>query len=144
MRKYLLPVAVLATLVGASNANAASANANFNAKVKLNATCTISASDLNFGTLPGLIAGTETASSNVAVTCSKNTAYTLALSAGTGAMIGVTTPADTVAYSASFSGASSGTGNGSVQNFGVSGTLAVQATPSAQDYAEVRTVTVTY
>jgi spore coat protein U-like protein len=143
MRKYLLPVAVAAVLVGATNANAATATANFTAHVKLNATCTVSATTLEFGTLPGLIVGGETATSNVSVTCSKNTAYALSLSAGT-TMVGVTTPADTVTYSAAFAAATTGTGNGSAQAFTINGTLAAQATPSAQDYSATRTVTVTY
>jgi spore coat protein U-like protein len=144
MRKYLLPVAVAAVLVGASGAIAATANSNFNAHVKLNATCIVSATTLEFGTLPGLIVGGETATSNVSVTCSKNTAYALSLSAGSGSMVGVTTPADTVSYSAAFAAATTGTGNGSAQAFTINGTLAAQATPSAQDYNETRTVTVTY
>jgi spore coat protein U-like protein len=143
MRKYLLPVAVAAVLVGASGAIAATANSNFNAHVKLNATCAVSASSLDFGTLPGLIAGGETATSNVSVTCSKNVGYALSLSAG-GSMVGVTTPADTVSYSAAFAAATTGTGNGSAQAFTINGTLSAQATPSAQDYNETRTVTVTY
>jgi spore coat protein U-like protein len=143
MRKYLLPVAVAAVLVGASNANAATATGNFTAHVKLNAACTVTATNLDFGTLPGLILGTETATSTVSVTCSKNAAYTLALSAGT-TMVGVTTPADTVTYGAAFAATPSGTGNGAAQSFTINGTLPAQATPSAQDYNATRTVTVTY
>jgi spore coat protein U-like protein len=143
MRKYFLPVTVAAVLFGASNANAVTtATGNFTAHVKLNATCTVSATILEFGAL-GLITGAETATSTVSVKCTKGSAYTLALDTGT-TMVGVTTPADTVAYTASFAAATAGTGNGNVQTFTINGALPVQATPSAQDYNATKTVTVSY
>jgi spore coat protein U-like protein len=143
MNKYLLSVAVVSALVGVSGAHAVTAQGNFAAKVKLNATCIVSATDLNFGTLAGLIAGTETATSTVSVKCSKSTGWTLSLDAGSGAMAGLTTATDTVAYSASLA-STTGTGTGATQSVVINGTLAVQNTPSAQDYSETRTVTVTY
>jgi spore coat protein U-like protein len=143
MRKYFLPVTVAAVLFGASNANAATATGNFTAHVKLNATCTVSATNLEFGTLPGLITGAETTTSTVSVKCTKGSIYTLALDTGT-TMVGVTIPADTVTYTASFAAATGGTGNGNVQTFTINGALPVQATPSAQDYNATKTVTVSY
>ncbi len=143
MQKYLLPVVALAAIFGTSQANAATATANFNAHVKLVAACTMSATALDFGTLPGLILGTETTTSTLTVKCTKGAAYTLALSAGSGAMSGVTTPADKVTYTATLA-STSGTGNGAAQSITINGSLAAQATPSAQDYSETRTVTVTY
>ncbi len=143
MRKYLLPIVAFAAVVGANQAQAATATANFNAHVKIVAACTTSATALDFGTLPGLILGTETATSNLTVTCTKGAAYTLALSAGSGSMSGVTTPADKVTYTASLA-STSGTGNGLAQTVVINGALSAQATPSAQDYSETRTVTVTY
>ena len=143
MRKYLLPLAAAAAVFGANQAIAATATANFNAHVKINAACTTSATALDFGTLPGLILGTETTTSTLTVTCTKNAAYTLALSAGTGFMSGAVTATDKVAYTATLVGAG-GTGSGSAQTFTINGSLSAQSTPSAQDYNETRTVTVTY
>jgi spore coat protein U-like protein len=141
VRKYFLFIAVV--LVGSSSAEAATTNRNFTSHVKLNATCTVSATILDFGTVLGPIVGTETTTSTVSVKCSKNAPYSLALSAGT-RMVGVTTPADTVRYRAVFAAATTGTGNGLAQAFTIRGTLRVQATPSSQDYVATRTVTVTY
>jgi spore coat protein U-like protein len=141
VRKYFVFIATF--VLGASSSEAATSVGNFTTHVKLNATCKVSATNLDFGTLPGLILGTETTTSNVSVTCTKNTTYSLALSAGT-VMIGVTTPADRVRYTAAFTTATTGTGNGVAQSYTISGALRVQATPSAQDYTATRRVTVTY
>ena len=141
VRKYFLFIAMI--VLGTSSSQAATSVGNFRTHVRLNATCTVNATNLDFGTLPGLILGTETATSNVSVTCTKNAAYSLALSAGT-VMIGVTTPADRVRYTAAFTTATTGTGNGVAQSFTISGALRVQATPSAQDYTATRRVNVTY
>ena len=143
MRRHVLAMITVATLAGSSQAIAATATANFNAHVKLVAACTTSATILDFGTLPGLILGTETTTSTLTVTCTKGAAYTLALAAGAGYMTGVTTPADKVNYTATLA-TSSSTGTGSAQTFTINGALSSQATPSAQDYQEARTVTVTY
>lgn len=140
MRKYFL---FMAMVVGASSSEAATSVKNFTSHVKLNAVCKVSATNLEFGILPGLILGTETTNSIVSVTCTKNAAYSLALSAGT-RMFGVTLPADRVRYNSAFTAATTGTGNGAAQLFTIKGTLRVQPTPSAQDYSATRTVTVTY
>ena len=143
MRKFLLPVVAIAAIAGASQADATTTTANFNAHVKLVAACVASATAMDFGTLPGLIAGTETAASTLTITCTKSAPYTLALSAGTGFMVGAVTATDKVAYSATLASAA-GVGTGSSQTIAINGALSAQSTPSAQDYNETRTVTVTY
>ncbi len=144
MRKYLLPLVAAVAVVGASQANAATATANFNAHVKIVAACTTSATALDFGTLPGLILGTETATSTLTVTCTKKAAYSLALDAGSGSMTGATVATDHVAYATTFAPGTGLLGTGSAQTYTINGSLSAQATPSAQDYNETRTVTVTY
>ncbi len=143
MRMNLSILAALTVLAATSQANATTATANFNAHVKLVAACTTSATALEFGTLPGLIQGTETTTSTLTVTCTKGAAYTLALAAGSGAMTGQTTATDKVNYTATLA-TSAGSGTGSAQTYTINGALSAQATPSAQDYVEARSVTVTY
>ena len=143
MRMKISALVALAALSCASSAQATTATASFNAHVKLVAACTTSATALDFGTLPGLILGTETTTSTLTVTCTKGAAYTLALVAGAGYMTGQTVATDKVNYTSSLA-TSSSTGTGSAQTFTINGALSAQATPSAQDYQESRSVTITY
>ncbi len=135
--------AFLANAMAALPANATTATANFNGHVKLVAACTASATNPDFGTLPGLIQGTETVTSTLTVKCTKNAAYSMVLVPGSGAMSGTTNPSDKVTYTATLA-TGSGTGTGSNQSYTINLALTPQTTPSAQDYSETRSVTITY
>ena len=69
--------ALAANVMMPQAASAATATATFNGHVKLVAACTASATTPDFGTLPGLILGTETTTSTLTVKCTKNAAYTI-------------------------------------------------------------------
>ncbi|MDE2384026.1 MAG: spore coat protein U domain-containing protein [Alphaproteobacteria bacterium] len=84
MNKYLLPVAGIAFLAAANGAFAASATSNFNVKVTVNTACTVSATDLNFGSITGSIAAGTTGSSTATVSCNKGTSYALSFVTGAG------------------------------------------------------------
>jgi spore coat protein U-like protein len=144
MHRQKLTLAALAVIAVAPHANAATATASFDAHVKVVAACETSATPMDFGTLTGLIKGNETATSTLTVTCTKDWPYTLTLENGSGSMSGTgSTPTDKVGYSASLAN-SSDVGQGHAQTFTINGQLNVQDTPSAQDYRETRTVTITY
>ncbi len=91
MRKYLLPLSTLAILAAASGALAASATSNFNVKVTVNTACTVSATDLNFGTFTGSIPAGTTGSSSATVSCNKGTSYALSFLTGAGPAVAVGT-----------------------------------------------------
>ena len=143
MRKPLAILFMLAASSGATHAVAATSTADFNAHVKLSIVCTTSATPLDFGTLPGLIQGTETTTATLLVTCSKGAAYALELVASSGAMSGQTLSSEKVNYNATLT-ASAAVGTGVPQLFSINGTLPAQTTPTAQDYQEARTVNITY
>jgi spore coat protein U-like protein len=144
MHKYLLPVLAAAALFSATNANAYTATGNFTARITLLSSCTVGATDLDFGTT-AQITGVQTATSTVSVTCSNNRPFALSLNAVTEEMVGVTVNTEVVAYTTAWAGGvSTGTGTGASQNFTINGTLDAQATPSDQDYTQARVVTVTY
>ena len=84
MRKYLLPVAGLALLAASNGAFAASATNSFNVKVTIAAACTVSAADVDFGTITGSIAANTTTTANATVSCNKNTPYALSFVTGAG------------------------------------------------------------
>ncbi len=117
---------------------AATRSSNFNSHVKLTGGCTVSATPLEFGTI-GAITGTETATANVSVNCTAGTLYVVFLPNGSGAMTGVTNPAEKVNYTATMP-TTFAISTGVPRIFPISGAIAVQATPSQQDYVEVRTV----
>ncbi|MDE2384024.1 MAG: spore coat protein U domain-containing protein [Alphaproteobacteria bacterium] len=64
-------------LVQGQGVFAASASASFNVGVTVNVACTVSATDLNFGTFAALIPANTTASATATVSCSKGTVYAL-------------------------------------------------------------------
>ena len=143
MRLPLITILQIAFLAASHVAQAATATATFNAHVKIVASCTSTATALDFGTLQGLITGTETTTSTLTVTCSKGAAYTMALSAGSGSMAGQTVSTEKVNYNAMLA-ATGGTGSGASQSYSITGTLPAQTTPTAQDYQETRVVTISY
>ncbi len=64
-----------------SAAAATKVNFNFTARARLQGVCNVTATDMDFGSF-ATITGTETATSNVVVTCTKGTSYTVSLRNG--------------------------------------------------------------
>lgn len=145
MRKNIILMAAGAVLLSSSAAFALTATDAFQATVTITSNCIIVANDLNFGTL-GVIAGTETATSNVAVTCTNGTAYNLSFS---GLVGGVTDSGlmvnggEDVAYNVALSSAG-GIGTGSVVNSSILGSLPVQSTPTPGVYTVADSLSVIY
>jgi hypothetical protein len=57
MRKYLIPLAASAALLGASHAFAAQTSANFQARVNIVTSCIVSASNRDFGSVGVIVGG---------------------------------------------------------------------------------------
>lgn len=138
------------------------ATANFNVQITITAECRIvSASDLNFGS-NGVLAANVDATSTIAVQCTNNTPYTLALGPGNGAGATVasrkmTSGGATINYSLYTTAArtsvwgnttgtdtQAGTGNGASQSFTVYGRVPAQTTPAPGTYNDVVAVTISY
>ena len=145
MRKYLLPLAATAALLSASPVFAAQTSANFQAKVTIQTSCVVTAGALDFGNV-GVINGTESTTSTVAVNCSAGTPYTLSFNQTTGGVTSYnsamtnSTNGQHVSYSATLSGAG-GTGPGS---YTITGTLPVQTTPAPAQYTDNKVVYLNY
>lgn len=135
------------------------ATTSFTVTVTVALACTITASNLNFGTFQGTVLNST---STISVTCTKTTPYNVGLNAGTttGATVttrkmqngthrlgyslyqnsthttnwGNTVGTDTVA----------GTGNGAIQNLTVYGQVPAATVPAAGNYTDTITATVTY
>ncbi len=124
------------------------------------ASCTLSATSLNFGAVSGAVTNLT---STVTARCTNTTAYTIGLNAGAGAGASVTSRkmtgpgGATLAYSLFRDGARTlnwgntagvstlaGTGNGGAQVLTVYGQLPAQATPGPGTYSDTIVATVTY
>jgi spore coat protein U-like protein len=134
---------------------------SFTVSVTLLASCTVSASDLSFGSA-GVIVSDIDAMSTVKARCTDTTPYNIGLNAGTATGATVTTRkmtsgGATVGYALySNSGHTAnwgntvgtdtvaGTGTGSDQPYSVYGVAPAQTTPAPGAYADTITVTVTY
>jgi spore coat protein U-like protein len=174
MHRFIKSAIAVGTVVAAGAVNAATATATFPVTATVLARCTVTASALNFGNYnPGAGAVDVSATNNVVVNCTRNTAFTVGLNAGLAPAATVTTrrmrsagtPAEELAYSLFTTagrtinwgdtvpnGAQTGTGAGmgapQAQNFTVHGRIpdsaANQNALVAADYADTITVTVTY
>jgi len=162
IRNYFLPT-LLASAVLVSTAHAATQTEALAVKLTLTGNCTIAAiNDLDFGSRADL-ATQHQAQTNIEVTCTSGTSYTVSLDQGMGAGATValrrmTKGANTVDYTlhtGSYTGTpwgdgSSGTtelstvGNGSQQTHTVYGVVPVQTMVSAGTYTDTVTVTVAY
>lgn len=135
-------VPVLAIMACAQPTLAAQLAVDFQARVTIQTSCTVTASQLNFGSV-GTIMGGETAASTVNVVCSAGTPYTISFSPlasvtnYNGSMIN---GAGSVAYSANLS-AAGGIGPGIHT---IDGVLSLQATPAPAIYTDNRTVYLNY
>jgi spore coat protein U-like protein len=126
--------------------------------------CSISATNINFGTA-GVLNGTLSATGTLSVACTNNDAYSIALSAGTGNGASVADRRMTraggseqvryqlfqnAAFSTPWGDGTGGTapvggiGNGVNQAITVYARVLPQATPSAGNYADTITATITY
>jgi hypothetical protein len=69
-------------MIAATNgAFAASATSNFNVKVTVATACTVSATDLDFGSFTGSIPANTVGTSTATVSCNKGTSYALSFAA---------------------------------------------------------------
>lgn len=134
----------------------------FSFKVNVQAGCSVSATQLSFGSL-GVLSATTTSSNTVSVRCTPTTPYTVGLNNG----LNGTSPTDRkmakgaervtygiykddqgaqpwgeVAQGLSF--VRSGTGSGSAQTYTAYGRLPAQQTPSPGSYSDTVVTTVTY
>ncbi len=133
----------------------------FNVSANVLGTCTVSATDLNFGTT-GILSANQDATNAISVTCSNLTPYTIGLDDGLNG-IGSPTARRMVNGGASITYAIyqnaartspwgdttgtntiSGTGTGSPQTYTTYGRVPAQTTPPAATYTDTVVVTVTY
>jgi len=135
----------------------------FTVRTTNRSTCTVSATNLDFGTQASLASDIDI-SNSISLTCSSGTAYTVGLnngnSGGTGPatrLMANSTNADKVTYGiyldpgrtqpwgdGKTGGVASGIGNGSAQTFTGYGRIPGQSTPSAMDYTDTVVLTVSY
>lgn len=155
----------LTTLLGppacSTAAPAVTAPLPFQVRATVVNNCVINASNLSFGSSK-LLAGAVRANAALAVQCTANNAYRIALNGGANGSVAErrmrnAATGETVRYlmSASSDGASwgdgtlgttmvSGTGSGAVQNLPLYGRVPAQPTPSPGDYKDTVTATVVF
>jgi spore coat protein U-like protein len=137
------------------------ATPTFTARATVQAQCTVSATDLNFGSA-GIISAARDATNTVSVVCTRDAAYTVALNGGVSGASDptqrkMTKASEFILYGLYRDGArtlpwgdtqgintAAGTGSGSTQNHTVYGRVPAQATPSPGTYTDTIVVTVTY
>ena len=151
MRKFLMPVAGLALLAASNGAFAASANSSFNVKVQVNAACTVSAGDIDFGTITGSIAANTSTTSKATVSCNNGTSYGLSFVTGANpaAAVGAATAtmangANTIPVSLSMSAASQ-TATGGNDTTTITGKIvAAVSNPVVGSYTVAQSIFVLY
>jgi spore coat protein U-like protein len=151
---------LLALGLTSTSAFATVVTTTFNVTATVPATCVVSATALGFGSYTGVVA---TAQTNVLVTCTNTTGYTVGLNAGlttsatvTTRQMGITQPAGGLNYSLfSDSGRTtnwgnttgswvSGTGSGAQQTLTVYGQVPAGQYVTPGSYTDTITATVTY
>jgi hypothetical protein len=142
MRKYLLPLAAGALIAAAATAQAASDSATFNVSVTVNKSCTIAATDMDFGPVTNLSG--QTATSTVTANCSTGAHYNMGLAASSVTMTGPTS--QTITASLAFPAAGTDyTGSGSGQTYTVTGTLpSTGMAPDNGTYTGTATVNINF
>ncbi|MDB5986023.1 MAG: pilus biosis protein [Nevskia sp.] len=140
--------------------------ATFNVTLSVSSDCSISATDLAFGVADSTLATAPiNHNTNLTVTCTTGTGYTLSLDAGSVGtstiaarqMAGVTatnkvryqlytnSPGGTVwGDGTGGSGTVPGTGNGSAQSITIYGQVPAQTIPPVDSYSSVETATITF
>jgi spore coat protein U-like protein len=156
--RFSLYASVVGLLTTALPIHAATQTTTFSVTATVQATCTISATTMAFGTYTGVVA---TATSTVSVTCTNTTPYNVGLDPGLSTGATVTTRkmqngANLLAYGLySDSGHSTnwgntagswvaGTGNGSLQAITVYGQVAAAQFVNPGAYSDTITATVNY
>ena len=144
MRKYLLPLAACAAVLGSATAFAAQTSDTFQTRIAIQTSCAITAGDVDFGNV-GVIAGTETASGAVTVNCSAGTNWNVSfdslVSQTSLSSIMTNVNGEDVAYNASLT-QTSGSGPAS---FAINANLPAQVTPTAGvTYADNRVLYINY
>jgi len=152
-----LSMAVLATLLTLEPAAAETKTSSFQVGMNVSASCSLSASNLSFNTMPtGTTAGSD-AQAEVYVTCSASTPYTLSLDNGlnysggrrlssSGSFVNYELYKDS-SRTAAWSSASgiNGTGNGSSQSHTIFGRIpGGQSVPTTGSYADTIVATISY
>lgn len=147
-------------LLSGGNAFAATATDDLDVSLTVEASCSVVASPLAFGTT-GTLASDIDAATTLAVTCSSGAAYTVGLDAGDGTGATTTTRkltsgANTINYAlykdagrtsnfgATGGELASGTGDGTAQTVDVYGRVPGGQTAPAGAYTDAVTVTITY
>ena len=159
LQRLLIALAAVSTLFGGHAFAASPATTTFTVSLTIDPSCTVSASDLAFGS-PGLLTANVDQTSTIAVECTDTTTYDVGLSAGSSGSVSartMTSGANTIGYnlySDSPGGTIwgntvgndvvSGTGNGSTQSLTIYGRVPSQTTPAPGAYSDSITVTVTY
>lgn len=156
--------AVGAVLAGLSfqSAHAQTATANFQVLINILKACIVSsATDMDFGTNPGVIASPINQTSTISLVCTGGTAYSVGLNAGTTAGATETTrqmaqgaarinyalysdTLRTVNWGNTVASWVTGTGTGLPQNLTVYGQVPAQTATATGGYTDTITVTVTY
>lgn len=149
-----------AMLAATGGAWAATATDNLDVSLTVEASCSVVASPLAFGTVSSLAADVD-GQATLDVTCSDGAGYTVSLDAGGGTGASTTTRkltsgADTINYALYKDSArtsnfgstggeeATGTGNGTAQTIDVYGRVPSGQTAATGVYADAVTVTITY
>ena len=158
-RTYFISAALLTAIAIPGVAQAATANSAMPVSATVQATCSITASPLAFGTYSSTQLDAAT---TLAVNCTNTTSYNVGLDvgSGTGATVAqrkMANGAQTLTYTVySDTGRATlwgptvgtntvaGTGSGSVQTLNVYGRIAAGQAPTPGSYADTLTATVTY
>lgn len=144
-----------------STVSSPSGTAAFTVSATIVANCSVSATDLNFGSTGSIVANQD-ASNSLTVTCTAQTPYSISLDGGTSSATDPTQRkmkkgAESVTYGLYQDAARSvswgnnigvntlaSTGTGLAQNFAVYGRVPPQTTPSPGTYSDTIVVTITY
>jgi spore coat protein U-like protein len=144
MRKFAVIAAAAAAIAASSAAFGATKTDSFDVKIKITGTCAgVTAGAVSFADAAEVL-GTETATSTIAVKCSKDMPYSLSLDSATPEMTGAVN-AQKIPYSTTLS-ATTGTGQGAATpvNHTLTVKLTTAAQPAVDTYTQTRTVTLTY
>jgi spore coat protein U-like protein len=149
MRKYLLPLAAAAAVLGSAPAFALQSSDGFSTTITIQTSCVVTAPDLNFGNV-GVISGTETVTDNIDVNCSAGTAYWLSFNSDPllinqsivlNAAAMDNGAGSTVTYNAVIGGGAAGVGPAL---YPIIVSLPPQVTPAPGIYTDSQTVYVNY
>ncbi|WOE33221.1 MULTISPECIES: spore coat U domain-containing protein [unclassified Acinetobacter] len=153
MKKVLTTALFAATgLLAIGQVNAAATSTQFQVKIEVLSTCSVNATDIDFGSVNSGVAATDK-NGTLNVTCTNQTPYTVGLSSS-GAMKHSTDQTATIAYQLFQSNGTtewnnesnkySGVGSGNAQQIPVLAKVSGSTNVRAGNYADTVTATVTY